>query len=83
MNLGKTAPCRDCSERFLACSDQCPKDARGEYGYHAWKAECQKAKDAEKDFKKKQREDYLMSEGCKYAKAQFARRKKGAKEWRD
>lgn len=30
-------PCNGCTERFLACSGKCPKDARGEYGYQAWK----------------------------------------------
>ena len=32
------SPCKDCTERFLACSDKCPKDERGEFGYKAWKA---------------------------------------------
>lgn len=32
------APCKDCPERFLACSDKCPKDERGEFGYMALKA---------------------------------------------
>jgi hypothetical protein len=31
-------PCNGCTERFSACSDRCPKDARGEFGYKAWKA---------------------------------------------
>ena len=31
------SPCKDCPERFIACSDHCPKDERGEYGYKAWK----------------------------------------------
>ena len=30
-------PCGGCTERFTACSDRCPKDARGEYGYKAWR----------------------------------------------
>lgn len=30
-------PCKGCTERFPACSGNCPKDARGEYGYKAWK----------------------------------------------
>ena len=30
-------PCNGCTERFTACSDRCPKDARGEYGYKAWR----------------------------------------------
>ena len=58
------APCKDCTERFPACSDRCPKDARGEYGYKAWKADHQKAKDAEREYRRKRREDYLMSEEC-------------------
>lgn len=32
-------PCKDCSERFTACSGKCPKDERGEFGYKAWKAQ--------------------------------------------
>lgn len=34
-------PCNGCTERFTACSDRCPKDARGEYGHKAWKAQYQ------------------------------------------
>lgn len=30
-------PCHKCTERFTACSDRCPKDDRGEFGYKAWK----------------------------------------------
>ena len=56
------APCKDCSERFTACSDKCPKDARGEYGYLAWKAEQNKIKQAEKEYLKNRREDFLRSE---------------------
>lgn len=33
------SPCKGCQERFAACSDKCPKDKRGEYGYKAWKTE--------------------------------------------
>lgn len=35
--MREDSPCKDCPERFLACSDHCPKDERGEYGYKAWK----------------------------------------------
>lgn len=35
--MSKHSPCHNCPERFLACSDRCPKDARGEYGYKAWR----------------------------------------------
>lgn len=33
----ETSPCKGCTERFTACSDRCPKDARGEFGYKAWR----------------------------------------------
>lgn len=29
-------PCQGCTERFTACYDRCPKDARGEFGHNAW-----------------------------------------------
>lgn len=38
------SPCRDCTERFTACSDKCPKEARGEYGYDSWVAEIKRIK---------------------------------------
>ena len=60
--MPKDSPCKDCTERFTACSDKCPKDSRGEYGYKAWKAEYRKQKAAEKEYKMKRREDYLHSE---------------------
>ena len=67
------SPCMGCTERFIACSDRCPKDARGEYGYKAWKADYQKVKDAYKDYKRKKREDFLMSEQCESARQVFGR----------
>ena len=33
----KISPCMNCTERFTACHDKCPKDLRGEFGYKAWK----------------------------------------------
>ena len=69
-------PCKDCHERFYACSDKCPKDARGEYGYKAWKAELQKEKAAEKEYKRRQREDFLMSEQCESTKEKWRMGKK-------
>lgn len=44
------SPCKDCSERFLACSDKCPKDARGEYGHDAWMAELRRVKENRKRY---------------------------------
>lgn len=71
----KSGPCKDCTERFMACSDKCPKDARGEYGYKAWKAECQKQKDAENEYSLRRHEDWKRSEQKEYEQAQFARHK--------
>ena len=34
--MREISPCKGCSERFTACSDCCPKDDRGEFGYKAW-----------------------------------------------
>lgn len=45
LNIRDNSPCKDCPERFTACSDRCPKDERGEYGHKAWKADLQKVKD--------------------------------------
>lgn len=69
-------PCNGCTERFLACSDNCPKDARGEYGYKAMKADLQKAKAAEREYKLQRREDYMRSEQRKEAQVQFAKSRK-------
>ena len=69
-------PCKDCPERFYACSDKCPKDERGEYGYKAWKVELQKEKAAEKEYKRRQREDFLMSEQCESTKEKWRMGKK-------
>ena len=48
INLGirKVSPCNGCSERTICpnCHDDCPKDARGEYGYKAWLAEIEQIK---------------------------------------
>lgn len=56
------SPCKGCTERSTACWDRCPKDARGEYGYKAWKAEYQKVQAAEKEYKKRSREDWLRGD---------------------
>lgn len=42
--MSKTGPCLGCTERFIACSARCPKDARGEYGYKAWTADLETEK---------------------------------------
>ena len=36
------SPCKNCKERHTACHSNCPKDARGEYGYVRWKADAEK-----------------------------------------
>ena len=68
-------PCKHCTERFIACSDNCPKDARGEYGYKAWKADYRKLKAAEKEYKKQRYEDYMRSEQREADQESFARNK--------
>lgn len=45
-------PCRNCTERFIACSDRCPKDARGEYGRSAWKAEAERVNENRRQYAK-------------------------------
>ena len=59
-------PCKDCTERFTACSDRCPKDARGEYGHKSWVADYRKQEAAIKEYKLSQKEDFIRSEQCKY-----------------
>jgi hypothetical protein len=59
-------PCKDCTERFTACSDRCPKDARGEYGHKAWLADFRKQEAAIKEYKRSQKEDFIRSEQCRY-----------------
>lgn len=44
------SPCMNCTERFLACADRCPKDARGEYGYNAWKAKRKSVEDKRRTY---------------------------------
>ena len=80
MSSFNKSPCKDCPERFYACSDKCPKDLRGEYGYKAWKAEFQKEKAAEKEYNRKRREDYLRSEECESAMEKWRLGKKYGRE---
>jgi hypothetical protein len=35
-SIREVCPCKGCTERFIACSDRCPKDERGEFGHKAW-----------------------------------------------
>lgn len=44
-------PCHNCPERFTACSDRCPKDARGEFGHKAWTKQRQEQLQYLKDIK--------------------------------
>lgn len=56
MNNGLTcgirdkSPCDGCTERFMACSDKCPKDARGEFGYKAWQEKLRDVKEKRKQY---------------------------------
>lgn len=44
------SPCNGCTERFTACYDRCPKDARGEKGYKAWKGEIARVKNERRKY---------------------------------
>ena len=68
-------PCKDCPERFTACSDKCPKDERGEYGYKAWKGKINTVKQAEREYLKNRREDYQRSELKEVALQKYIRGK--------
>lgn len=52
------SPCDGCTERFLACSDKCPKDARGEYGYNAWKEKLREVEEKRKQYYKFRRKKW-------------------------
>ena len=71
------SPCKGCPERFTACSDRCPKDERGEFGYKAWKADKQKIKAKEKEYLLQRREDFMRSEQCETAKENYVKSKRG------
>ena len=43
-------PCNGCTEKFLYCHSQCPKDARGEPGYAAWRAEVERVNAARREY---------------------------------
>ena len=77
--MARNSPCKDCPERFTSCSDKCPKDARGEYGYKAWKADCKKINAAEKEYNKLRYEEYMRSEQREYDQERFNRYKNGMK----
>lgn len=51
-------PCYGCTEKFILCHGDCPKDKRGEYGYSAWKAELEKAKQARGDYERSRYNKY-------------------------
>lgn len=53
----KDSPCKNCPERKTACSDHCPKDERGEYGYKAWLSEVHKEEAEKNEWRKLCKED--------------------------
>ena len=77
--MPNNSPCNGCPERFTACSDRCPKDARGEYGYKAWKADLRKRQAAEKEYNKRRYEDWMRSEEREADCERYARLKNGQK----
>lgn len=44
------APCDGCTERFTACSDRCPKDERGAYGYKAFRKRIDEVNEARRRY---------------------------------
>jgi hypothetical protein len=46
------SPCKDCGERHTACWGNCPKDARGEYGYGSWQADIKKIRENRKAYER-------------------------------
>jgi hypothetical protein len=46
------SPCKGCTEKFLGCHDRCPKDARGEPGYKAFREEIARVKAARAEYEK-------------------------------
>lgn len=50
------SPCKDCTERFTACWGKCPKDARGDVGYKAWRKKIEEVKAERKRFIENQQE---------------------------
>ena len=56
-------PCKDCTERFLACHDHCPKDERGGFGYKAWKAETKRVNMARAEYNRRNIKKYTSYGG--------------------
>lgn len=55
------SPCANCTERFTACWDHCPKDKRADPknpGYQMWKAQAEELKKKSTSYKKAHFEDY-------------------------
>ena len=61
-------PCKDCKDRHTACHGHCTK-------YADWKAECQRTKALEREYKKQWREDYCRSELCEERKRNYVKSK--------
>ena len=44
------SPCKGCTERFTACADRCPIDARGGYGINAWHEQIKQVKEEKQKY---------------------------------
>ncbi len=53
----KVAPCKGCEDRNTGCHDRCAR-------YAEFKANLQKVKDLEKEYKRSCREEWRRSEEC-------------------
>lgn len=66
MTDNNISPCKGCEDRHTACHDHCTK-------YADWKAECQRMKALEREYKKQWREGYLSSELCNERKRRYVK----------
>lgn len=70
MAISNSPPCKECEDRHNACWDKCAK-------YAHWKAECQRMKALQREYKKQWREDYIRSELCNERKLRYVKSKYG------
>lgn len=56
------SPCANCTEKFRACHDRCPKDERADPkdpGYKMWLEQVNKVKATRKAIVESRRQDYI------------------------
>lgn len=63
------SPCKGCRDRNPGCHDKCEP-------FQAWKQDDRRLKEAQKEYNRKCREDWMHSEERYAAQAEFAKKKK-------